>query len=261
MPAAEPYAEKLCVQHTKKLNKESKAERPRVEEPQAAEPNTSRPVKILKQAINKRPELLLYLFPNTQGVSKVVNTSKVDKPKKKPNTISRKLESNVKGESEVKNNQPSVERAESKPLDLALIGRAPFIHLVKSKKQKAEIFAISMQDIEYQLNKKTKQPTDPKTVVPAEYHDFFDVFSKDISDTLRPHRKHNHKIKLLKGKDLSDLEHSALQGMSVPQLKFVKKFLKKNLKKDFIEASSAPCSSLILLARKPGGGIRFYVDY
>ena len=85
------------------------------------------------------------------------------------------------------------------------------MHLAKSKKQKAEIFAISMRDIKYQLNKGTKPPTDPKTVVLAEYHDFLDVFSKEISDTLRPYGKHDHKIELLKDKDLaSDLGHSAL---------------------------------------------------
>ena len=49
--------------------------------------------------------------------------------------------------------------------------------------------------------------------------------------------------------------------MLVPQLKFVKKFLEEHLKKRFIEASSAPCSSPILLAKKPGGGIRFCVNY
>ena len=49
--------------------------------------------------------------------------------------------------------------------------------------------------------------------------------------------------------------------MLVSQLKFVKKFLKENLKKSFIKASSAACFSPILLAKKPNGGIRFCVDY
>ena len=150
----------------------------------------------------------------------------------------------------MKDKKPSVEQ--DKPLDLAFIGGAPFMHLAKKK---AEIFAISMQDIEYQLNKGAKPVTDPKTVVPPEYHDFLDVFSKDIFDTLRPYGKYDHKIELLKDKKLSDLGHSALRGMSTPQLKFVKKFLEEHLKKDFVEASSAPCSSPILLAKKPGGGI------
>ena len=116
-----------------------------------------------------------------------------------------------------------------------------------------------MRDIEYQLNKGTKPLTDPKTIVPEEYHDFIDVFSKEASDKLSSHTKFDHKIELLK--DAGELGHSALRGMSVPQLEFVKKFLEEHLKKGFIEASSAPCSSPILLAKKPGGGIRFCVDY
>ena len=174
---------------------------------------------------------------------------------KKPEGIPQKLKPNAK------ENKPSVEQADkrNKPLNLAFIGGAPFMHL--AKKQKADTFAISMRDIEYQLNKTTKPLTDPKTVVPEEYYDFLDVFSKDISDTLRPYGKYDHRIELLKDKDLGDLGHSALRGMSVPQLEFVKKFLEKNLKKGFIEASSAPCSSPILLAKKPGGGIRFCVNY
>ena len=87
------------------------------------------------------------------------------------------------------------------------------------------------------------------------------MFSKEVSDTLRPYGKSNHKIKLLKDAELNNLKHNALQSMSLPQLKFVKKFLKKHLKKKFIEASSAPCSSPILLAKKLGGGVRFCVDY
>ena len=224
-----------------------------------------------RRSTNELPGLLPYLLPSTQGVSKVVSASEQkpiskkkkpdikDGPKAKDETNSKDKETSVESTKKSKNEKPSVERADSKPFDLAFIGGAPFVHL--AKKRKADIFAISMQDIEYQLNKTTKPPTDPKTVVPTEYHDLIDVFSKDVSDTLRPYGKYNHRIKLLKDKDLGDLGHSALRGMSVPQLKFVKKFLEENLKKGFIEASSAPCSSPILLAKKPGGGIRFCVDY
>ena len=269
LPTAEPQAEKphAKLSHAERPNKELNAEKPRAEEPHAG-----KLMKILKRPTNELLELLPHLFPSTQGVSKVVNTLKVAKPnkKKKPKSIppnlkpNAKEETKVKDETNLKNKKLSVEQADNdKPLDLAFIGGAPFLCLAKLKKPKhrAEIFAISMRDIEYQLNKGTKPPTNPKTVVPAEYHDFLDVFSKNISDTLRLYGKYDHKIELLKDKDLSDLGHSALRGMSVPQLKFVKQFLEENLKKRFIEASSAPCSSPILLAKKPGGGIRFCVDY
>ena len=241
-------------------------EKPYVEELtlHAKKPHADKPVKILKQTSKELSELLPYLLPSTQSVNKVTNTSTQEKrstpPKHEPKTLPQKLKPNAKDKTNSKNKKPSVEQA-NKPLNLAFIDVALFMHLARLKKQKAEIFAISMQDIEYQLNKETKLPTDPKTVVPEEYHDFLDVFSKDISDTLRLYGKYNHKIKLLKDKELSDLGHSALRIMSTPQLEFMKKFLKEHLKKRFIEASSTPCCSPILLAKKLGGKIRFCVDY
>ena len=104
--------------------------------------------------------------------------------------------------------KPKAEPAdETKPLDLAFIGVAPFQYLTKQKDVK--IFAVFMQDIknelnvilmkniEYQLNKTAKTPTNPNTVVLKEYHKFFDVFSKEALDTLSPHSKYNHQICLL----------------------------------------------------------------
>ena len=234
------------------------AEKPRTVEAHAKESHaSSRPMKIWRQPLSEMPKLLPYLLPSTRGVSRIANAPEKKATPQKKLKSKTKDEANARSETKVKDKKPSVE---DKPLNLAFIGGALFMHLVK--KQKAvEIYLISMRDIKYQLNKGTKPLTNLKTVVPAKYHDFLDVFSKDVSDTLRPYGKYDHKIKLFKDKNLSNLRHSVLWGMSTPQLKFVKKFLKEHLKKDFIEASSAPCSSPILLAKKPGGSIQFCVDY
>ena len=161
---------------------------------------------------------------------------------------------------------PSIE---AKSLDLTFISTVPFQYLAKQKN--VEIFAvfmrdiknelnvISMKNIEYQLNKTAKAPTDPKTMVLEEYHEFLNVFSKEASDTLSSHLKYDHQIHLLEG--YRDYGNSLLSKMSEPKLQFVKKFLEKHLKKGFIKASSAPCSSRIMLIAKLEGGIRFYVDY
>ena len=158
---------------------------------------------------------------------------------------------------------------ETKPLDLAFIGAVSFQYLAKQKD--VQIFAISMQDIEnklnaismkdieYQLNKIAKAPTDPKTVVLKEYHKFFNIFLKEALDTFLPHSKYDHQIRLLKR--YRDYSHSPLNKMSEPKLQFVKKFLEEHLKKVFIEANIALCLSRIMLAAKPGEGIRFCVDY
>ena len=162
---------------------------------------------------------------------------------------------------------PSID--ETKPLNLAFIGAAPFQYLAKQKD--VEIFAVSMQnienelnailikDIEYQLNNTTKAPTNPKTMVPKEYHRFLNVFSKEASNMLSPHSKYDHQIHLVEG--YKDHGNSLLSKMFEPKLQFVKKFLEEHLKKEFIKASSAPCSSRIMLAAKPRRGIKFCVNY
>ena len=64
---------------------------------------------------------------------------------------------------------------------------AVFIQDIKNERN-----AILMKNIEYQLNKTAKTPTDPKTVVPEKYHKFLNVFSKEASNTLLPHLKYDH---------------------------------------------------------------------
>ena len=158
---------------------------------------------------------------------------------------------------------------ETKPLNLAFISVAPFQYLIKQKEVKIftvsmrdiknELNAILMKNIKYQLNKTAKTPTNSKTVIPKEYHKFLDVFSKEASDTLLPHSKYNHQIRLLKG--YKNYGNSSLNKMSELKLQFVKKFLEKHLNKGFIKASSASCFSQIMLIAKFGEDIRFCANH
>ena len=124
---------------------------------------------------------------------------------------------------------------------------------------KNELNAILMKNIKYQLNKTAKTPTNPKTMIPKEYHKFLDVFSKKASDTLLPHSKYNYQIRLLKG--YRNYGNNSLNKMSEPKLQFVKKFLEEYLNKGFIKASSASCFSQIMLAAKSGEDIRFCANH
>ncbi len=49
--------------------------------------------------------------------------------------------------------------------------------------------------------------------------------------------------------------------MSPQELDAIKYYLDLHLAKEFIQASSASYSSLVLFVTKPGGEIRFCVDY
>ena len=57
---------------------------------------------------------------------------------------------------------------------------------------KNKLNVILIKDIEYQLNKMAKTPTDPKTEVLEEYYKFLDVFSKEALDTLSSYLKSDH---------------------------------------------------------------------
>ena len=49
--------------------------------------------------------------------------------------------------------------------------------------------------------------------------------------------------------------------ISKDELLVVKKYIDEHLNKGFIRPSMSPAAAPILLAKKPGGGIRFCVDY
>jgi hypothetical protein len=52
-----------------------------------------------------------------------------------------------------------------------------------------------------------------------------------------------------------------LYGMSREELIVLRKTLTELLDKNFIRASSSPASAPVLFVKKPGGGLRFCVDY
>ena len=52
-----------------------------------------------------------------------------------------------------------------------------------------------------------------------------------------------------------------LRNYSQDKLRVIKKYLKDNLLKSWIYVSKLPAATLVLLVKKPGGGIRFYVNY
>ena len=121
-----------------------------------------------------------------------------------------------------------------------------------------QVFAVLMRDIQYQAGKKARAETNLKSVIPQEYHNFLDVFSKKDSDTLLPYRIYDNMILL---EEEQKPGHAPLYKMSLEELDTVKWYLDSHQAKRFIQASSASYSSLVRFVKKPGRGIRFYVNY
>jgi hypothetical protein len=84
------------------------------------------------------------------------------------------------------------------------------------------------------------------------------MFLKQESDKLPPHRPLDHDLVLEEGKRLPV---SPLYGMSQGELQVLRQYLDDNLRKGFIRPSSSPVASPVLFVKKPGGGLRFCVDY
>ena len=120
-----------------------------------------------------------------------------------------------------------------------------------------QVFSVSLRDIEQAL--KLKKCVDPATVLPPQYHEFLDIFSKDDADKLPPLCPGvDHEIKMEPG---TQALSGPLYGMSREELKVLKKYLTENLNKGFIRASSSPAAAPVLFVKKPGGGLHFCVDY
>jgi transposase InsO family protein len=99
-----------------------------------------------------------------------------------------------------------------------------------------------------------------KRILPKQYGDYADTFSKEESDKMPPSRSYDHKIHLDKG-GASELGFSPLYHQSAAELEEVKRYLVENLAKGFIVPSQAPFASPVLFVKKPTGGLRFCIDY
>ena len=138
--------------------------------------------------------------------------------------------------------------------DMYFIGAAPMAKL--ARRPDHEIYAVTIADIDKALAPKTY--TDPVAKLPAEFHDFLHVFSRKEADKLPEHRSYDHRIELHKG---AKPTFGPLYGMSQNELRVLRKYLDENLQKGFIRASSSPVAAPVIFVKKPGGGLRFCVDY
>ncbi len=171
--------------------------------------------------------------------------------------------------------RPVPTTAQEESFSIQSIGAASFKTLLnRSKKNKTEVFALFMTDINREiayntqcdlnaLNVSSTDETaqnleDIKAKLPPEYHEFLDVFDRAQSDKLPPHRSYDHKIELTS--DSTPPRCRAYRMFSAKLLK-VKKYLNENLSKEFITFSQASYSSPVLFALKANEDLRFCVNY
>ena len=128
------------------------------------------------------------------------------------------------------------------------------------------IGAASIRDINIALEvKKKDSPDEIKDKLPVRIKGYAALFHDDEgADALPPNRPGTDtKIELQKDEQGREKEvpWGPLYGMSRDELLVLRKTLTELLDKNWIRASSSPGGAPVLFAHKPGGGLRFCVDY
>lgn len=122
-----------------------------------------------------------------------------------------------------------------------------------SQRKRCRFFTVTLEQIDKALRDKPEE-----FQLPEELQEFQDVFSPKEAEKLPPHRPGDHHIELTPG---AKLPFGPLYGMSRDELTALREWLDENLRKGFIRPSSSPVASPVLFVKKPGGGLRFCVDY
>ena len=99
---------------------------------------------------------------------------------------------------------------------------------------------------------------DIRKSLPDWLRDLYDAFLPRLANELPPRRAWDHKIEIMPGKEPP---YQKNRPLSPPELRVVRKWLDDNLDKGFIRTSQARCAAPLLLAAKPGGGVRLCQDY
>ena len=97
-----------------------------------------------------------------------------------------------------------------------------------------------------------------KVVVPEEYQDFFDIFSRTNAKTLLPHCPYDHTIEI---ENDGSPPHGPIYPLSNTELEALCDYLEDMLGKGFIRSSQSPGGTPIMFAKKKDGSLRMCVDY
>lgn len=131
------------------------------------------------------------------------------------------------------------------------------MHLALSQMNQELTLVITIIQAELDEVRERKN-VDPVTILPEQYHDYLDVFSRKNADTLFERRSYDHAINLKKG---FQFLNRILYSMSRDEIVELKRYLEENLAKGFIKASRSSAASPVMFVKKPDEGLRFCVDY
>ena len=138
--------------------------------------------------------------------------------------------------------------------------RAKTIQALQASNKVVQIFSVSLADIQKALT--WKEYRDPAQYAPDWLMPVINAFNRQDAKTLPPHMKRiDHEINFVERKTNDDVPAMPLYQISKDQLLVLRKTLTELLDNGFIRVSNLPAAAPIIFVKKPGGGLRFCVDY
>jgi hypothetical protein len=141
---------------------------------------------------------------------------------------------------------------------VSLVSASTFQRSIKQ----GQLFSLSLvtlpEPTAAQSEPATPSGQNPASIVPPDYIDFAELFSKESASVLPPHRPYDHRIPLEPG---TTPPFGPLYSLSEVELKALDEYIKENLSKGYIQASTSPAGAPILFVKKRDGGLRLCVDY
>src|SRR5258705_11527861 len=126
---------------------------------------------------------------------------------------------------------PKKELASDGKIDIRMVSAVTMTKLCKDPG--TSTFVISMTD----LNLSQAAATEILDSIPAEYHEFHDVFSGEKAGTLAPHRPYDLQINVKEG---AKPIHRPIYSLSPLELMALQEFLEEHTRNGFIHPSNSP---------------------
>src|SRR5258707_14434495 len=144
------------------------------------------------------------------------------------------------------------ELASGGKIDIRMVNTVKMTKLCKDPG--TSTFVISTTD----LNPLQVAATEILDSIPAEYHEFHDIFSGEKAGTLALHRPYDLQINVEEG---AKPIHRPIYSLSPPELAALQEFLKEHTRNGFIHPSKSPWGSPVLFVKKKDGSLHLCMDF
>jgi len=152
---------------------------------------------------------------------------------------------------------PSVNTPVCTPLHISLINAAAFVHACKLEGSTKYQLQLHPSD-SAKAHSSSASTLPDLDIVPPEYRNYADMFSKAKASELPPHRDYNLKIDLEEG---TSPPLGTLYSLSLVELSALRTFIDENLNTGFIHPTTSSNTALVLFVKKKDGSLRLCIDF